>query len=448
MLLDYAPRLVLSRRAFLQLAAARAGIAMTPAFLSGCAVDPVTGRSTLVGLDEKQEIAVDRQYAPQQFSADYGAVQDKALNGYVAEVGTGLWTRSHRPQMPYSARVVNANYINAYTFPAGTMAVTRGIMLEMQNEDELAALLGHETGHVNARHAAEQAGRGMIAQLGSVAAQIGLAAAGLGDLGGLASQITQVGASALLASYSRDDEREADALGMEYMTRAGYNADGMVGLMDILRREAREEPSMIETMFSSHPMSDERYATAREAAASKYAASRSAQIKRERYMDSTASVRAIAPAIQAQRRGETLLARRKAPEAERELAQALKRAPDDYTGLLLMTQAKLVQKQYAQAEPFVDRAVAVYPTEGQGLKLAGMVKLAQKKPDVAFQRFDAYDKVLPGNPATAFFKGVSMEGMQRPKEAAQYYVQYLRAGGEGAPAKHAQTRLRQWGVIR
>ena len=445
---DPTPRADLSRRAFLQLMAAAAGAATGPTLLSGCATDPVTGRSTLVGLDEQQEVAIDRQHAPVQFSSDYGATQDDVLNRYVAEVGASQWTRSHRPQMPYSARAVNANYINAYTFPGGSIAVTRGIMLEVQNEDELAGLLGHEIGHVNARHAAERAGRAQIAQIGSIAAQVGLAAAGLGDLGGYASQITQVGASALLASYSRDDEREADALGMEYMTRAGYNADGMVSLMNILRREAREQPSMVETMFASHPMSDERYATAQNAAASKYAASRAAKLKRERYMDSTASLRTVAPAIQAERRGETLLAARKAPEAEREFAQALKLAPNDYTGLVLMTQAKLVQKQYAQAEPFVDRAVAVYPSEGQALKLGGMVKLAQKKPDVAFQRFDAYDKALPGNPATAFFKGASMEAMQRRKEAAQYYVQYLRAGGEGPPAQHAQTRLQQWGVIR
>ena len=287
-----------------------------------------------------------------------------------------------------------------------------------------------------------------MAQLGTVAAQIGLAVAGLGDFAGYASQITQVGASALLASYSRDDEREADALGMEYMTRAGYSAEGMVGLMDILRKEAREQPSMIETMFASHPMSDERYATAQKTAATRYAASRSAKLRRERYMDNTASLRAIAPAIEAERRGETLLASRKVGDAEREFATALKRAPNDYTGLVLMTQAKLMQKQYAQAEPFADRAVAVYPTEGQGLKLSGMVKLAQKKPDVAFQRFDAYDKALPGNPATAFFKGASMEAMQKRNEAARFYVQFLKTGGEGPPAKYAQTRLQQWGVIR
>jgi predicted Zn-dependent protease len=446
--LDLAPRGDLSRRAFLRLSLAAAGAGVAPGLLTGCAADPVTGRSTLVGLDERQEVALDREYAPHQFSADYGAVQDDKLNRYVAEVGASEWSRSHRPQMPYSARTVNANYINAYTFPGGSMAVTRGIMLELQSEDELAALLGHEIGHVNARHAAERAGRDMVAQYGSMAAQIGLSVAGLGEYGSIAAQITQVGSSALLASYSRDDEREADALGMEYMTRAGYNAEGMVGLMDILRKEGHERPSMIETMFSSHPMSDERYATAQRTAASKYAASRSARVKRERYMDSTAGLRAAAPAVRAEQRGETLLAAGKMADAEREYASALKLAPNDYTGLVLMTQLKLAQKQYAQAEPFVDRAVAVYPSEGQALKLGGLVKLAQKKPDLALQRFEAYDKVLPGNPNASFFKGVSLDAMQRRKEATQQYVQFLKSGGQGPQAQHAYTRLKEWGVAR
>jgi predicted Zn-dependent protease len=437
-----------TRRDFLWLVSVGGSAAAAPVLLAGCATDPVTGRSTLSGLSEQDEIRIDRQQAPYQFSTDYGVAQDAALNRYVNDVGAGLWTRSHRPKMPYSARVVNANYINAYTFPAGSIGVSRGIMLDIQSEDELAGLLGHEIGHVNARHAAERAGRVMIAQGGAVIAQIGLAVVGLGELGQVAGQVTQVGASALLASYSRDDEREADALGLEYMTRAGYNADGMVGLMDLLNKEGREQPSMIQTMFSSHPMSAERYETARREATTKYAASRTAQVKRERYLDSTASLRALAPAIKAEQRGETLAAQGKVAEATQQFAQALQLAPNDYPGLLLMTKAQLAQKRYAEAEPYVDRAVAVYPNEGQALKLSGIVKIALRKPELAYQRFDAYDRALPGDPSALFFKGISLEAMQNRNGAAQHYAQYLRAGGSGRPAQYARQRLQQWSTAK
>jgi predicted Zn-dependent protease len=123
-------------------------------------------------------------------------------------------------------------------------------------------------------------------------AGLAAAATGYGDAVPLVNLAGQVGASALLASYSRDDEREADALGMEYMSRAGYNPDGMVRLMEMLRGESKEQPGLLQTMFSTHPMSDERYATARREAEGRYAGQRGKPLARERYMDSTARLRA------------------------------------------------------------------------------------------------------------------------------------------------------------
>ncbi|TXI81673.1 MAG: peptidase M48, partial [Flavobacteriales bacterium] len=124
-----------------------AGCAST---LSACATSPVSGDSILVGMSEADEKAVDARVSPHQFSRDLGAVQDPALNRYVSEVGGRLDDSVHRPNMPYSYRALNANYVNAYTFPGGAMGVTRGIMVELDDESELAALLGHELGHVNA----------------------------------------------------------------------------------------------------------------------------------------------------------------------------------------------------------------------------------------------------------------------------------------------------------
>jgi beta-barrel assembly-enhancing protease len=119
------------------------------------------------------------------------------------------------------------------------MGVTRGIMTELESEAELAALLGHEMGHVNARHAAQRQGQAMLAQ----AAVAGLAVATADtQWGGLAAIGGQVGASALLSSYSRENEREADALGQDYMVKAGYPASGMTQLHGLLVREAKERP--------------------------------------------------------------------------------------------------------------------------------------------------------------------------------------------------------------
>ena len=93
--------------------------------LSGCASSPVGGGSILVGMSEDEEKAVDKQVSPQQFSQDLGPVQDGAVNQYLTDVGRRIDAKTHRPQMPYSYRVLNANYVNAYTFPGGAMGVTR-----------------------------------------------------------------------------------------------------------------------------------------------------------------------------------------------------------------------------------------------------------------------------------------------------------------------------------
>jgi predicted Zn-dependent protease len=412
-------------------------------------VDPVTGRKTLVGMSEEQEMSLDKSQSPKQFSADLGAVQDPGLNRYVQDVGSTLWSKSHRPRMPYSARVLNANYVNAYTFPGGSIGVTRGIMLEMENEDELAALLGHEIGHVNARHAAEQAGKQMLVNIGLVAASVAVAASENGQQYlPLLQPLGQIGASALLARYSRDNEREADSLGMDYMVAGGYNPDGMVGLMGLLRSKAQQKPSLLETMFSSHPMSEERYQTARRTAEQKYAGQRGRAVKRERYMDQTAGLRRIQPTVEACQKGEALMAKKQLPPAEEQFGLALRHTPDDYAANVLMAKALMAQKKVREADAYLATAKALYPGEAQAVNLSGLAKLALRQPEAALAEFQAYDRLLPGNPSTLFFMGAASENMGNRREAANYYYRYVQTGAHGAEAQFAVNRLRDWKVIR
>jgi len=423
------------------------GAGVAASSLSGCATSPVTGERILVGMSEEQERQVDREVAPHQFSQDMGAVQDDGVNRYVAGLGARMDDLTQRPQMPYSYRVLNANYINAYTFPGGAMGVTRGIVTELNDEAELAALLGHEMGHVNARHAAQRQGQAMLAQ----AAVVGLAVAAAAtdsSWGGLAAVGGQIGASALLASYSRDNEREADALGQDYMVRAGYPASGMTQLHGLLVREARETPSLLETMFASHPMSSERLATAQRMAETKYAASLKANPQRERFMDSTASLRRLKPAIDACKNGETAMARKQLPQAQGQFATALKHAPQDYAANLLMAKCLAAQGRQKEAVRYADAARTIYPQEAQAQKLAGVLQLANKNPGAAAQHFEQFDQLLPGDPGIAFLKGVSYEGAGNPRAAAENYARFLRGGGQGKPAEYSMSRLKAWGYVR
>jgi predicted Zn-dependent protease len=354
---------------------------------------------------------------------------------------------TQRPTMPYSYRVLNANYINAYTFPGGAMGVTRGIVTELNSEAELAALLGHEMGHVNARHAAQRQGQSMLAQAAVTGLAVAAAAAD-SSWGGLAAIGGEIGASALLASYSRENEREADALGQDYMVKAGYPASGMTQLHGLLVREAKEQPSLLQTMFASHPMSSERLATAQRLAETKHAASLKANPQRERFMDSTASLRRLKPAIDACKNGEVAMAQKKLPDAQGQFGTALKLAPKDYAANLLMARCLVAQGRRKDAIRYADVARAIYPQEAQAHKLSGVLQLAERNPAAAAQQFEEFDRLLPGDPGIAFLKGVSYEGTGNQRAAAENYARFIRSGGQGQPAEYSMGRLKAWGYAR
>jgi predicted Zn-dependent protease len=438
---EHMPTREMTRRHFLWLMALSSGGVIT-----SCATNPVTGKSQLMLVSESQEIAIDKENSPHQFSADYGVLQDKGLNDYLNRTGKNIAARTHRPDMPYSFRGVNATYVNAYAFPGGSIACTRGILLALDDEAELAALLGHEIGHVNARHTAQRMSKGMLAQglvgLAGVAVAVGTDSAALG---GLTASAGSIAAGALLAKYSRDDERQADALGMEYMVRDNYNAKGMVGLMDVLRSLSKRKPNAIELMFATHPMSEERYQTAVETAGTKYESSKSFLVHRERYMDHTAKLRAIKGAIEEMQNGEKAMAKKDFPTAEKHCRKALKGAPDDYAGLCMMAKCLMAQKKHKEARRYAERAKQVYPEEAQAHDLSGITKLAKGDFGSAYEDFASYEKMLPGNPNTVFLKAYSLEGMGRKKDAATEYNRYLGMVSQGDQARYAYGRLVEWG---
>lgn len=430
-----------SRRQFIRWSALAAG-----GLLTGCAVNPVTGRSQLMLVSEDQEIQLDRQNSPYQFSSDYGALQDAALNRYIQQTGMQLAAHTHRPQMPYSFRGVNATYVNAYAFPGGSIAATRGILLKLQNEAELGALLGHELGHVNARHTAEQMSKGMLTQtlVGGLAIAAGTQSSALAEL---TSQLGMLGAGALLASYSRDNERQADALGMEYLVRAGYGSEGFVGLMNMLNTLSHQQASATALLFSTHPMSTERYQTALAMAGGQYRHASGQPLYRERYMDHTARLRTIRPAIEAMQNGEKEMGAQNYSAAETQFRSALRAAPGDYTGLLLMAKCQLVQKKFAEGARYAQSAQQAYPEEAQAHYLSGYARLSTKDYEGAYRAFTRYDGLLGGNPNIPFFKGYAQEGMQHKKEAAENYYRYLQVVREGDKAQHAYRRLVEWGYL-
>lgn len=431
---------VMSRRAFLG-----GTVLTTGAVVSGCATNPVTGKRQLMLITTAEELAIDQQHAPHQFSADYGPVQDPALQAYLQDVTERIARTSHRPDMPYRTTGLYASYVNGYTFPAGSIGVTRGILAELGDEAALAALIGHEIGHVNARHSARRMTNQLLTML-----VLGLGAAVLLEdekYAPLVLGIGAIGAGALLARYSRENEREADKLGMDYMVAAGYPATGMVALMDMLRSMEKRKPNIIERMFSSHPMSEDRHRTAIEHAQNDYAQLHVSKDNRERYMDMTSTIRAQKPVLHSIQNGDSAMQSRKWHVAETEYRTALRRSSDDYEGLLKMAQCQVAQDRLTDAVASVKAGRVANPQEPLSYQLGGLISLRRKQYEEAHQDFETYLSKLPGNPLTVFYNGQALEGMGRRNAAAQQFKAFLQQVGSGDEAEYARSRLQEWGML-
>lgn len=431
----------ITRRNFIGMAALTALAGIT-----GCAANPVTGERNLILISPDEEIEIDITNAPHQFSADFGAVQDRALQSYIQEVTDKMGAHTHRPELPYSGTALNASYVNGYTFPGGTMGLTRGLLVKIEDEATLAGLIGHELGHVNARHTAQRMTTGVFASI--VIAGLG-AAAGAKDerYMPLVMGLGGIGAGALLAKYSRGDERQADELGMEYMVRSGYSPQGMISLMNILVSLGKSKPGAIEMMFSSHPMSGERYKTAVKRAQSDYASSAGLPVKRERYMDHTAGIRRQTKMIDHIQKGDSAMQAKKLTAAEAEYNSAIKLNASDYEALMKMAICQANKKNMTGAQGFVSQARQAYAAEPLSYQMGGLIALNLKQFERAHNDFVHYKKILPGNPMSLFLNGRSLEGMNRRKDSAEEYRAFLKQVQSGDEADYARMRLTEWGYL-
>ena len=201
----------------------------------------------------------ERYYAPSRQSQGGDYVTEPGVLAYVREVGGKLAAVSDR-KLPYEFVVLNSSELNAWALPGGKIAINRGLLVELNDEAELAAVLGHEIVHAAARHSAQQMEKGQLMQIGAAVASVAAAAYGGGELGQMVGQGAQVGAQLLQAKYGRDDELEADRYGMKYMKLAGYDLDAAVSLQEMFVRkfQAGREQDWMTGLFASHPPSQER----------------------------------------------------------------------------------------------------------------------------------------------------------------------------------------------
>ena len=233
-----------------------AAIALGCLVAAGCAVNPATGKRQLSLISEQQEIQLGLEN-DRQVQAQMGLYEDPDLQAYVQRVGTALALQSERPDLDWKFRVVDDTSVNAFALPGGFIYVTRGILAHLNSEAELAAVLGHEIGHVTARHGVNQMSKAQLAQLGLGVGMI-LAPEAAEQFGGLA----QTGMSLLFLKFSRDDERQADDLGLRYAVRTGYDPRESPHVYEMLERVSAEgDGGRLPGWMSTHPAPENRQAT-------------------------------------------------------------------------------------------------------------------------------------------------------------------------------------------
>ena len=232
--------------------------------LQSCAINPATGQGNLVLTSERRELEIgEEEHA--KVLASMRVVEDQRVNDYVTEVGQRVAQGSHRSDLEYTFTVIDSPEINAFALPGGYVYINRGLLLYLKSEDELAAVLAHEVGHITARHAIQQQARG---RLGSAAATVGgvvaAVATGSGYIGSELAQIGSIWAAAGVSGFGRDNELEADSLGAEYLYNAGYNPRAMIDVLSVLKnqedfnvRVAQRQPTY-HGLFTTHPRNDVR----------------------------------------------------------------------------------------------------------------------------------------------------------------------------------------------
>ncbi len=228
--------------------------------VTGCATNPATGKKQISLIGEANEIQMGRE-ADQQIVAQMGLYGDQELQSYVSNIGLELAAASERPELPWTFRVVDDPVVNAFALPGGFIYITRGILAHMSSEAELAAVLGHEIGHVTARHSVNQMSKSQLLNIGLIAGMIAAPETQR------YADLVQTGLGLMTLKFSRDDERQADELGLRYLTREDYDPHQMPRVFEMLGRvsAAASEGGRVPGWMSTHPDPGQRQQTAQQA---------------------------------------------------------------------------------------------------------------------------------------------------------------------------------------
>lgn len=417
-----------------------AGLALV-AGLVGCAVNPVTGKKEMIMDSVQQDIATGTQnYAPSQQSQGGKYVVDPGLTTYVNQVGKKLAAVSDMPSLPYEFVVLNNDVPNAWAMPGGKLAINRGLLVQLEDEAQLAAVLGHEIVHAAARHGASAKTQQMVVGAGALIAGVAIANK-KPEYGILAVGALAVGANAWNSKYSRDHELESDKYGIKYMVKAGYDPEAAVELQELfVRMFDKQEPSWLEGMFASHPPSRDRVAANR-AELAKYP--KGGARNKEAFQRALGQLKQDKDAY---KNYEEAMKAAKSKQYDKALSlvdSSIQQQPKENLFWELKGQLLLQEDKNKEAIPALDKAIAANPNFFRPYIYRGMAYKELGNSSLAERDLVASQRLLPTQDAAESLGDIA-KAKGNISAAAAYYQQAASGGGEaGERAKAKLAQLQQ-----
>ncbi len=405
-------------------------------FVSACTVNPVTGDREFTLMSPQEEIAMgQRNYQPYQQQQGGLYTVDPGLTAYVNRIGQSLARVSDNPALPYEFVVLNNDIPNAWALPGGKIAVNRGLLVHLEDEAQLAAVLGHEIVHAAARHSAQQM---------TQSALLGLGVAVLGgvnsnnEFSGLINQGASIGAAAWQSRYGRDKELQADEYGMEYMARAGYDPQAAVELQQtFVKLSEGKQQDFISGLFASHPPSQ-----ARVAANQKHAKQLTGSIRnRDVYQAALRQVTHDADAYQLNQQAAQAADKEQLGTALELVDKALKIQNKENHFWETKGRVQAQQDKLDSAATSFSEAIKVNPNYFQPHFMRGYVYFQQKKYTQSEQDLLRAQTLLPTQGGSFLLGHVSLQ-LGKTQQAINYFRQTAEAGGElGQAAQQELVKL-------
>jgi predicted Zn-dependent protease len=449
--------------------------------LWSCAVNPVTGHREIMLVSENQEMNIGHEAAPSMKWSFDGEYRDPALKQYLEGIMRRLWASSERPHLPLEFYVQNTSVPNAFALP-GHVAITWGLLAELESEAQFAGIMAHEMGHVMARHTAQRLTRSSLMQIGLVAG--GSAISGSGD--DLLTQAGALGGTLLLLKFGRSQELQADRLSVGYISRLGYDPYEVVraherlqiAVEEYIRRtgEERRGESKLGALLFTHPRDEVRRSEIIEMIQSLPPYTLEGDgTHAEVFLAKTDRLRKINRDYVPYDRAQKLYSEKKFAEAEQALTEAIRNNPEEAPFYNLFGMIKLRQERYAEAERHFEMGLAFDPGFQPSVFGLGAAFFKQGRYSLAVSKFqsslelypghlgsvfglgasyfelDRYRQALPllkdvasavpGHPEIHGMLGISYEALGDPQSAYNEYVLQLRVAPNNEYGKYAQSRI-------